>query len=86
MRRGIKSRHENEVNERNRVKEYMARTDPFRWNGSEKWPPMCESSERFVKALADNIGDACVQNENARTTQHTPSRGTSHGTERNEND
>lgn len=26
-----------------RVKEYEARTDYFRWNGSEEWPPMCES-------------------------------------------
>lgn len=46
---------------------------------------MCDSPERFVKALADEIGDACVQNENARTIQHIAMYAT-HGTKRNEND
>lgn len=74
MRRGIKSGHENEVNERNRVKEYEARTDSFRWNGSEEWPPMCESRKVRESAGRRNRRRMRPKRECENNTAYAPTR------------
>lgn len=84
---GAESSQDTRMKSMNEIESRNTRLEPIPFGETvQKSGHRCASPERFVKALADKIGDACVQNENARTTQHTPPRGTSNGTERNEND